>query len=278
MKIIATLLLFCSTFAMAQPQVNFGSDDKGTYRIKRDSFATYKENGQEYVGLTTDFLLNGSTDVAQHVNFKMLSKDCGSKETFDVLRINDDNTKVLETTKTKLVNNGGITSVMAALICDYVKQVKLDPQINENSLQNIKIGVYKANENQWSADMPITNGRMATLNSSMKFENVFVSIVIRVKTPKPSTEYYKLYIDKDDCRDNKKGEFLMKNLDMLEMEDIPFDLNTPPTDKQLLQFHRIAKNMCEYTMKNNVFKKRIILEDYNKPSEYKGNMFDGKKE
>jgi hypothetical protein len=274
MKFIIALLLLCSTAAMAQPQVNIGEDSKGTYRLKKDSFVIYKEKDGEYIGLTTEMVLKGSTTPAGWANYKMLSKDCKGEVSFKVLRVNDYNSEVISTHQVKF-NEQNIPSTMATLICGYNEDVKANPEINKDSIQNIEKMASHAPDKDWSAEMPLDENTIATLKNSIKFETIYVSMIMRLRYPAKTTDYYKLYIDKDFCKE-QKGNFEMKTLAALEMQDIEFDLNKEPKEPKALIFHKIAKEMCAYTIKNNVFRKRIVIEDYNKPVESKGTMFDRK--
>lgn len=274
MKFLAALLIFCSTAVFAQPQVTVGADSKANFVIKKDSFVIYKEKQGEYVGLTAYVILKGQTAPAGYANYKMLRKDCSSEESFNVLRVNDYDTEVISTHKIKF-NENNIQSAMAATICNYAEEVEANPDINKNSIQNIERYAQYAPDNEWSAPMPLGENSMATLTNSIKFENVYVSMILRLRYPAKTTEYFKIYIDKDFCRE-QKGHFEMKTISAIEMEDIDFNLNNPPKETKALHFHKIAKEMCAYTMKNHTFRKRIVIEDYNKPIESSGTMFDRK--
>ena len=274
MKIFPIIFLLFSSIAFAQPQVKIGEDEKGIIRLKKDSFATYQEKEGKYISLTIEGVPNNTKKAAGQGHYKMLEKDCDNQGKFNVYRINDYDTEIISTHITKL-NENNLHSVVASLMCDYNEAVKTNPEINKNSIQNLLRYAQFAPDNEWSIPMKMGEDKLLTLTDSIKFEEIYVSMIAKLQYPAKTTTYFKIYIDRDDCK-AKKGIFKMKTLDneSLEVEDILFNLNIPPKNNKDLHFHNIAKTMCEYTMNNFQFKKRIDLSELNKPIETTGTMFD----
>lgn len=274
MKIFPLIFLLFSSIAFAQPQVNIGEDEKGIIRLKKDSFATYQEKEGKYISLTIEGVPKNSTKAAGQGHYKMLEKDCDNQSKFNVYRINDYDTEIISTHIVKL-NENNVESVVASLMCDYNQAVKTNPEINKNSIQNLLRYAQFAPDNEWSIPMKMGENKFLTLTDSIKFEEIYVSMIAKLQYPAKTTDYLKIYIDRESCKD-KKGIFKMKTLDneSLEVEDIPFNLNETPKDSKFIHFHNVAKTMCEYTMKNFKFKKRINLSEFNKPVETNGTMFD----
>lgn len=267
-KMLAALCLFTSTLAMAQPQVPIGENDTVTYRVQKDSFYLIKEkNGSETWGLTVEGVPTGSKYPTQHANYTMPARACGSSGPIEVLRMDDYGAEVMSRHQTT-VGGEDLQGTMAALICDWGGQVKANPDMNKNSIQSLTTYASFAKDPLWTPDAPITDGgsqaTVAVLTESLKFEEIYVSVIGKIRYPVKTTEYIKFYIDKDYCREGK-GILEVKSLRAAPRKEQSFDLKSPPMDIEGREFFKIATTMCEYTMKNNTFRKRIRIEDYTKP-------------